>query len=32
MGLHHSYVLPVLCYLYIAYYGVKGYREIAQRA
>jgi FHS family L-fucose permease-like MFS transporter len=31
MGLHHSYVLPVLCYLYIAYYGVKGYREIAHK-
>jgi FHS family L-fucose permease-like MFS transporter len=29
LGLHHSYILPVLCYLYIAYYGVKGYRESA---
>jgi FHS family L-fucose permease-like MFS transporter len=25
-GLHHSYVLPVLCYLFIAYYGARGYR------
>jgi FHS family L-fucose permease-like MFS transporter len=26
MGLHHSYVLPVLCYIFITYYGMKGYR------
>jgi FHS family L-fucose permease-like MFS transporter len=26
MGLHHSYLLPVLCYLFIAYYGMKGYQ------
>jgi FHS family L-fucose permease-like MFS transporter len=26
LGLHHSYVLPVICYLYITFYGVKGYR------
>lgn len=25
IGLHHSFVLPVLCYIYIAYYGWKGY-------
>jgi FHS family L-fucose permease-like MFS transporter len=29
MGLHHSYVLPVVCYLYIAFYGLKGYRFVA---
>jgi FHS family L-fucose permease-like MFS transporter len=29
LGLHHSFVLPVLCYLYIAYYGWKGYRADA---
>jgi len=25
IGLHHSFILPVLCYLYIAYYGWKGH-------
>lgn len=29
LGLHHSYVLPVICYLYIAFYGLKGYRADA---
>lgn len=24
IGIHHSFLLPVLCYSYIAYYGVKG--------
>jgi MFS transporter, FHS family, L-fucose permease len=24
IGLHHAFILPVLCYLYIAYYGLKG--------
>jgi FHS family L-fucose permease-like MFS transporter len=24
LGLHHSFVLPVLCYLFIAFYGLKG--------
>jgi MFS transporter, FHS family, L-fucose permease len=23
-GLHHSYVLPIICYGYIAYYGLRG--------
>jgi FHS family L-fucose permease-like MFS transporter len=23
-GLHHSFLLPVLCYLFIAFYGLKG--------
>ena len=27
LGLHHSFVLPVVCYGFIAYYGLKGYRE-----
>jgi FHS family L-fucose permease-like MFS transporter len=26
MGLHRSFILPVLCYMYIAYYGWKGHR------
>lgn len=24
IGIHHAFFLPVLCYLYIAYYGFKG--------
>ncbi|MCA0893069.1 sugar MFS transporter [Microbulbifer agarilyticus] len=26
IGLHHSYFIPVMCYLYIVYYGVLGWR------
>ncbi len=25
IGIHHAFILPVLCYLYIAYYGLKGH-------
>ena len=25
IGIHHAFILPVLCYLFIAYYGVKGH-------
>jgi FHS family L-fucose permease-like MFS transporter len=25
IGIHHAFILPVLCYLYIAYYGFKGH-------
>jgi MFS transporter, FHS family, L-fucose permease len=28
VGIHHAFVLPVLCYLFIAYYGLKGSRII----
>jgi MFS transporter, FHS family, L-fucose permease len=24
IGIHHSFILPLLCYLYIVYYGFKG--------
>jgi FHS family L-fucose permease-like MFS transporter len=24
-GIHHAFFLPVLCYIYIAYYGMKGH-------
>lgn len=24
IGIHHAFVLPVLCYAYIAFYGIKG--------
>ena len=26
IGLHYSFILPVLCYVYIAFYGWKGHR------
>lgn len=25
IGIHHAFILPVLCYLFIAYYGAKGH-------
>lgn len=25
IGIHHAFILPVLCYLYIAFYGMKGH-------
>ncbi len=27
IGIHHAFVLPVLCYAYIAYYGFKGSKQ-----
>ena len=24
IGIHHAFVLPIFCYLYIAWYGVSG--------
>jgi len=27
IGIHHAFILPVLCYLYIAYYGIKGHKH-----
>jgi MFS transporter, FHS family, L-fucose permease len=24
IGIHHAFILPALCYIYIAYYGYKG--------
>ena len=32
IGIHHAFVLPVLCYLYIAFYGFRGYRPSSQIA
>ncbi|MBV9075620.1 MAG: sugar MFS transporter [Acidobacteria bacterium] len=26
IGIHHAFILPVICYLYIAYYGFRGSR------
>ncbi len=32
IGIHHAFVLPVLCYVYIAFYGFRGYRPSPQTA
>jgi FHS family L-fucose permease-like MFS transporter len=29
IGIHHAFIIPVLCYLYIAYYGFKGSRRMS---
>ncbi len=31
VGLHHAFVLPVICYLYILYYGLSGSKPNSQR-
>jgi MFS transporter, FHS family, L-fucose permease len=28
VGIHHAFILPVLCYMFIAYYGLRGSRVI----
>ncbi len=28
IGVHHAFVLPVICYLYIAYYALRGSRPV----
>ena len=25
VGVHHAFIIPVICYLYIVFYGLKGY-------
>jgi len=32
IGLHHSFILPVLCYIFIAYYGWKGHKVVEEVA
>ena len=27
IGIHHCFIIPALCYLYIAWYGLKGHRR-----
>jgi FHS family L-fucose permease-like MFS transporter len=29
IGLHHAFILPAICYLYIVYYAFRGSRPIA---
>jgi len=31
VGIHHAFVLPVLCYLYIMYYGLSGSKANSER-
>ena len=31
VGLHHAFVLPVLCYLYILFYALKGSKPNSER-
>lgn len=30
IGIHHAFILPVLCYLYIAFYGLKGSKRLQE--
>lgn len=32
IGIHHAFIVPVLCYLFIIYYGLRGYRVIQPSA
>ncbi len=31
VGLHHAFIIPVVCYLYILYYGLRGSRPNSER-
>jgi FHS family L-fucose permease-like MFS transporter len=28
IGIHYSYFVPIICYVYLAYYGWKGYKAV----
>ena len=28
IGIHHAFILPAICYLYIAYFAFKGSRPV----
>ena len=32
IGIHHAFILPVLCYLFIIYYGLKGHRPAVSQS
>ena len=32
IGIHHAFILPALCYIYIAYYGFKGSVHSSERS
>jgi MFS transporter, FHS family, L-fucose permease len=31
VGIHHAFLLPVLCYLYILFYGLRGSKPNSDR-
>jgi MFS transporter, FHS family, L-fucose permease len=31
VGLHHAFVLPVICYLFILFYGLSGSKPNSER-
>jgi FHS family L-fucose permease-like MFS transporter len=31
VGLHHAFIIPVICYMYIMYYGLRGSRPNSER-
>jgi FHS family L-fucose permease-like MFS transporter len=31
VGLHHAFILPVICYLYILFYGLSGSKPNSER-
>jgi FHS family L-fucose permease-like MFS transporter len=31
VGIHHAFILPVLCYLYIMFYGLSGSKPNSER-
>jgi FHS family L-fucose permease-like MFS transporter len=31
VGIHHAFVLPVVCYLYILFYALNGSKPISER-
>jgi FHS family L-fucose permease-like MFS transporter len=32
IGLHHAFIIPAICYIYIAYYGFIGSRPTGKQA
>jgi MFS transporter, FHS family, L-fucose permease len=32
IGLHHAFLVPVICYLYIVFYGLAGSKPNSERA
>jgi len=32
IGIHKAFIIPVICYIYIAYYGFRGSRHLTRRA
>ena len=31
IGIHHAFILPVLCYMYIAFYGIRGHVPVVAK-